>query len=97
MKRWSRGMLTGVLALACLAPGSPGLRAQEPSAPEGEAPAVSLSLSEVLQSALEKNLDIAVRRFDPKVAETLVETQEAVFSPNLDFSAKEAESTTPSG
>lgn len=97
MKRWFRGMLTGVLALACLAPGSPGLRAQEPSAPEGEAPGVSLSLSEVLQSALEKNLDIAVRRFDPKVAETLVETQEAVFSPNLDFSAKEAESTTPQG
>jgi outer membrane protein TolC len=89
-------VLIGVLALACLAPGSPGLRAQEPSAPAQEAPAVSLSLSEVLQSALEKNLDIAVRRFDPKVAETRVETQEAVFSPNLEFSAKDGENTQPS-
>ena len=94
-------MLTGILALACLAPGGPGAMAQEapppatPAAPVDEVPAVSLSLQEVLKSALEKNLDIAVRRFDPKVAETQIETQEAVFSPVLDFSAKEAEDTQP--
>jgi len=95
MKRWSCGLLIGVLALTCLAQGNPGLRAQEPSAPAQEAPAVSLSLSEVLESALEKNLDIAVRRFDPKIQETEVTTAESAFDPQVHGSAQVGEDNSP--
>jgi outer membrane protein len=70
---------------------------QAPGAPEVTAQSYSLSLADVLKSALENNLDISVRRIDPKSAETQIEIQEAVFSPILNFSAKDSQSTTPQG
>ena len=98
-------MLCIALVLSITAGGA-GSRAQEtpppappPAAAPAEAPdaeAVSLSLEDALQSALEKNLGIAVRRYDPKIAETQIETAESAFSPRLDFSAKESEDTQPS-
>jgi outer membrane protein len=103
MNRWTRGALTGGLALAWLSAGGPAVRAQEQAAPptpteaaaESETASYTLSLTDALQSALEKNLDIAVRRIDPLVSETQIDLQEAVFSPLLNFSAKDAQSTTP--
>ena len=56
---------------------------------------MTLTLQEVMKSALEKNLDIAVRRYDPQITETAIDTQRAVFSPTLDFSARDGESTSP--
>ncbi len=96
-------MLCGMVALGCLFPGGSGVWAQDaPStqpaaAPEMAPAAVPLSLADALRAALEKNLNISVRRFDPKIAETQIDTQEAAFSPLLDFSAKNAESTAPTG
>ena len=73
---------------------------EPPSAPvttllEYQSTPVTLSLQDILRSSLEKNLNIAVRRYDPKTAESLIETQEAFFEPRLDFSAREDENTQP--
>src|SRR5262245_30211270 len=62
---------------------------------EYQAAPVTLSLQDILRSSLEKNLNIAVRRYDPQIAESLVETQEAFFEPALNFSAREDENTAP--
>ena len=56
---------------------------------------VTLSLQDILRSSLEKNINIAVRRYDPQIAESLIETQEAFFEPELNFSAREDENTAP--
>ncbi|HEV8375020.1 MAG TPA: TolC family protein [Candidatus Polarisedimenticolia bacterium] len=106
MKRFSRGVLVVVLCVAFSAAGGPPLPAQEPpppAAPEPGTPTLleyqsapgTLSLQEVLKSALEKNLSIAVRRFDPKIAETNIETEKAFFSPLLDLSARKSENNQP--
>src|SRR5437773_2628498 len=95
MKRWFRGVSTGWVVMACLSAGGPSLRAQEspPAAPPqaaaapSETPAYSLSLEDVLKSAMENNLDIAVRRIDPKVAETTITTAESAFDPQVFGSA----------
>jgi outer membrane protein TolC len=106
MKRFSRGVVVVVLGAAFSAAGGPPLRAQEPPPPETpasgtptlleyQANAQTLSLKDVMQSALEKNLNIAVQRLDPKIAETNIDTEESVFSPLLDFRARESENTQP--
>jgi len=106
MKRLIRAVLSVTLCAATFAAGGLGFRAQEsppqavtspgiPTLLEYTGEAVTLSLQDVLKSALEKNLDIAVRRFDPKISETRIETQEAAFSPSLTFSAKESENNQP--
>ena len=42
-----------------------------------------LSLADCVQAALENNFDIAVARYDPLQAETLLTVEEAVFDPSL--------------
>ena len=81
------------------APLQPGTE-QTPTTPvttllEYQSAPVTLSLQDVLRSSLEKNLNVAVRRFDPQIAASLVETQEAFFEPALNFSAREDENTAP--
>lgn len=102
MPKRFRRFLTGFLALAVLGAGCRVGWAQEaPSSdqaappPAAESAAVPLSLEEVLKSALEKNLDIAVRRYDPKISETRIETQRAVFEPSLSLSATADENNSP--
>ncbi|HEU5179532.1 MAG TPA: TolC family protein [Candidatus Polarisedimenticolia bacterium] len=56
---------------------------------------VTLSLQDILRSSLEKNINIAVRRYDPQIAESLIETQEAFFEPEINLSAREDENTQP--
>lgn len=101
MNRWSRRMLSGMLAFACLASAGPGT-AQEsppaatPAAPAaGELPAAPLSLAEVLKSSLEKNLDLIITRFDPKIAETRITVAEAAFDPQIFGSAQVGEDNSP--
>ena len=56
---------------------------------------VTYSLQDVMKTALENNLEIQVQRYNPQISESLIETQEAVFSPLLNFAARESESTQP--
>ena len=107
MKRIRRVILVVVLCASVPLPGVPMLHAQDPppATPPASAPVttlleyqsapVTLSLQEILRSSLEKNINIAVRRFDPQIAESLVETEEAFFEPELNFSAREDENTAP--
>src|SRR5256712_73069 len=78
---------------------APGALAQEKPAPPPEgspsrtaeqapaAPPYVLSLKDTLKSALEGNLDIVVRSFDPQRSVELVTTSEAPFDPQLTGSA----------
>jgi outer membrane protein len=106
MKTLLRGVLAGVLCAGVLAAGGSSLHSQEtppPAAPSSgmdtlldyQSPPVTYSLQDVVKTALENNLDIQVQHFNPQISESLIETQEAVFSPVLNFSARESESTQP--
>lgn len=102
MSTWSRRFLTGCLAVTLAGGGIPATWAQQAppaagpaAAAEQEAPAVSLSLEEVLKGALEKNLDIAVGRYDPKIAGTQITTQKALFDPSIEGSARVGEDDSP--
>jgi hypothetical protein len=58
--------------------------AQEEGPPaESDPDAVILSLTDVLNAALEHNLNIAVRRYDPLRSDTRVTSQESDFDPTL--------------
>jgi outer membrane protein TolC len=95
LRRFLTGVLAGVLAVPV---GSPVARAQEtapPAATEAQPEAVSLSLEEVLKAALEKNLDIAIRRIDPKIRETEITTEKSFFDPRIDASAEASEDNSP--
>lgn len=91
MTTFFRRFLGTILTLALFAAGPPAGQAQEAppesppptSTPEPGGPAVSLSLEDVIRSALEKNLDIAIRRYDPQISDTLTVTQQAVFDPSI--------------
>ncbi|MCI0568236.1 MAG: TolC family protein, partial [Acidobacteria bacterium] len=106
MKTLLRKVSAVVLCAGMLAAGGPSLHSQE-TPPQAEhssgmttlldyqsAP-VTYSLQDVMKTALENNLDIQVQRYNPQISESLIETQEAVFSPILNFSARESESTQP--
>jgi outer membrane protein len=66
-----------------------------PTLLEYQSAPVTLSLTDVLHSSLEHNLNVAVRRYDPQIAASLVETEEAFFEPALNFSAREDSNTAP--
>ena len=57
---------------------------------------VTYSLQDVLKSTLENNLDIQVQHYNPQIAESLIDTQISVFSPVLNFDARESQDTQPS-
>ncbi len=84
--------LAGVLALLLLPAGA---LAQETEGVEPPSDAIVLSLRDVLNAALEHNLEIAVRRYDPLRSDTLVTLQEAVFDPALTGSAESREDEIP--
>ena len=63
--------------------GSPGRTAEQPSA----TPPYVLSLQDTLKAALEGNLDIVVRSFDPRRSEELVTASQAPFDPQMTGSA----------
>jgi outer membrane protein len=80
------------------APPAPATQPAPPGAPsllEYHAEAVTLSRDDILKSALEKNLDIAVQRYNPKIQETRITTQKAFFDPLLTGSATADESNQP--
>jgi len=97
MNKSFRRFVPCAVVLAWLGAGRPGGWAQEaPSAGESAvAPGVSLSLEEVLKAALERNLDIAVSRVDPKISDTRVESAQAVFDPSISSSAVVGEDNSP--
>ncbi|HEX9426149.1 MAG TPA: TolC family protein, partial [Candidatus Polarisedimenticolia bacterium] len=72
--------------------GQPG--ATVPATASEPAPLV-LSLEECLKAALENNLDIVVRRYDPLRSEALVLQQESVFDPTLSGTATASRNTDP--
>ena len=94
-----------LLMLATLLPSlaAPGAMSQEPppapaapqATPEEQgtsaAPPVVLSLQDALRAALENNLDIVVRSYDPLRSETRVIASEAGFDPFLSAWARNAE------
>ena len=74
----SRRMILVSLATigALVASSVPAVRAQD-------ADAVPLSLAECLSMALENNLDLAIAKKDPEIADLNVTFQEAAFDPRL--------------
>jgi outer membrane protein TolC len=68
---------------------SPVLAAEEfqPSVVEDPANAITLSLQDCVQAAIENNLDLAVQKFVPRRSETVVTLEKAVFDPLLTGSA----------
>jgi outer membrane protein len=106
MKTLLRGILAVALSAGVLAAGGPSLHSQETPPPvspgtgmttllDYQSAPVTYSLQDVVKTTLENNLDIQVQRFNPQISESLIETQEAVFSPILNFSARESENTQP--
>jgi outer membrane protein TolC len=76
---------------------SPG-DAQESSSSRQEAPQqVSLSLPEAIQLALEKNFDIRIEHYEPKIAQENIYKAESAFAPELsaDSSYTLNEASTP--
>jgi len=57
---------------------------------------VALTLREALTLALENNLAIAVRRYDPAMAENMILSERGIFDPTLTLFAQREESTNPS-
>ena len=73
-------------ALALLLPAPARGQEDEPSVEsmaEPPADAVMLSLQDVLDAALEHNLDIAVRRYDPLRSATAISINESIFDPTI--------------
>jgi len=106
MKTLLRGILAGLLCAGVLAAGGSSLHSQEtqPAVSPGtgmttlldyQSAPVTYSLQDVMKTTLESNLDIQVQHFNPQISESLIETQEAVFSPILNFTARESENTQP--
>jgi outer membrane protein TolC len=88
--------VVGLILLLAALPAPAAEQASPP--PEGAVPgedagvaAVALSLRDVLTAALENNLDITVRRYDPLRSETFVTVQGAAFDPLLTGSASSSE------
>ena len=63
----------------------------EPAAPESEG--VPLTLREALALALDNNLNIAVRRYEPIVSEADILFERGVFEPTLSFAGSQQELT----
>ena len=63
----------------------------EPATPESEG--VPLTLREALALALDNNLNIAVRRYEPSVADADIMFQQGVFDPTLSFAGSQQEQT----
>lgn len=89
MRRRAGTAIFPLLTALALASG-PGFAQDSP----GPAPLV-LSLDECLRQALENNLDIVVRRYDPLRSEAQVRLQQSVFDPTLGGTATSAKSTDP--
>jgi outer membrane protein TolC len=83
--------------LATLLPSlvAPGAMAQEPP-PATAPPPVVLSLQDTLKAALQNNLDIAVRSYDPLRSESRVIASEAAFDPLLTGTSVSSEMERPS-
>jgi len=106
MKTLLRGVLAGALCAGVLAAGGSSLHSQETPPPAAsssgmdtlldyQSAPVTYSLQDVVKTTLENNLDIQVQRYNPQISESLIETQKAVFSPVLNFAARESENTQP--
>jgi outer membrane protein TolC len=79
----------GAMAQEATATPAPPGSAEEQGSPAG--PPVVLSLQDALRGALENNLDIVVRSYDPLRSETRVIASESGFDPFLSASARNAE------
>jgi outer membrane protein TolC len=77
-------------------PPGPSDTASTPTLLEYEGQAVTVSVGDVMKSALEKNLNITLHSYDPKISESLIDTQWAAFSPVLNFDAYQTQNTEPS-
>jgi outer membrane protein TolC len=76
-------------------PGTPAPEADYPGAAQIEtipADAIVLSLDEAIRKAIENNLNIAVKRYDPMNSATLVTNEEAVFDPTITGTAASSQS-----
>lgn len=84
-----------ILLLPAVVPAQEGADASkmpmEPAAPESEG--VPLTLREAMALALDNNLNIAVRRYEPAVADSGVMFEKGVFDPSLSFSGSQQEQT----
>ena len=81
-------------ALALLLPAPARAQEDEPSnltMAEPPADAVILSLQDVMNAALEHNLDIAVRRYDPLRSQTQVTLQESLYDPSITGTARSSQ------
>ncbi len=105
-RRVTRPTLTLLMILALLPPlAGPGPLAQETppatpgAAPQPEAPAAPafvLSLQDAVKAALEHNLDIVVRAYDPLRSEAQVIVAESIFDPLLNGTATSSSTQRPS-
>ena len=84
-----------ILLLPTVVPAQQGTEAfrmpMEPAAPESEG--VPLTLREALALALDNNLNIAVRRYEPIVSEADILFERGVFEPTLSFAGSQQELT----
>ncbi|TDI41890.1 MAG: TolC family protein [Acidobacteria bacterium] len=84
-----------ILLLPTVVPAQQGTEASrmpmEPAAPESEG--VPLTLREALALALDNNLNIAVRRYEPIVSEADILFERGVFEPTLSFAGSQQELT----
>ena len=105
-RRVTRPTLTLVMILALLPPlaGAGPLAQETPpatpgAAPSPEAPAAPafvLSLQDAVKTALENNLDIVVRAYDPLRSEAQVIVAESIFDPLLNGTATSSSTQRPS-
>ncbi len=59
------------------------LAATQPAAPTPEGPSVDLTLDEAVKMALDRNLDIAVERLNPRTFDFSIAALEAIYRPTL--------------
>ncbi len=99
MTRRSRALaaLLGLLIATAVAAQTTTGEPQESVPPEEPGPPpLPLSLSEAIQTALNNNLDIKVATYNPQLRGQDTVVQEAVFDPNLSFSATKEDNSRPS-
>ncbi len=82
-------LLVPGIVLALVLPPSQAVRAEAPAEEKG---GVRLSLAECQRTALENNLDLVIKRKDPRIAASNAEVQAASFDPLVEASVNHSES-----
>src|SRR5207249_6437274 len=84
-----------LLLILTLLPSTASSRALAQDAPAAPPPGYVLSLQDAVKAALENNLDIVVRAYDPLRSEAQVITAESIFDPRLTGTASSLSSQSP--